>query len=237
MKNMLKLLIFSLLIISFQQSFSQSKKDYLVTINTKFGNMNLVLSDKTPKHKANFLKLVNDKFYDSTLFHRVIQNFMIQGGDPKSKKAKPDEMLGGGSVPYRIPGEIPPELFHKKGALAAARDNNPAKESSGCQFYIVQGKVWNEADLETQIKRSGRPFTSQQKQAYKTIGGTPHLDGNYTVFGQLISGFAVLDSIANVKKGLGDRPADNISMKMTAKKLRKKKISKKYADKGVVVEF
>jgi cyclophilin family peptidyl-prolyl cis-trans isomerase len=236
-KIKIKLLIFSLLLVDIEQGFSQSKKDYLVTIHTKFGEMNLVLNDKTPKHKANFLKLVNEKFYDSTLFHRVIQNFMIQGGDPNSKKAKPGELLGGGSVPYKIPAEFSPELFHKKGALAAARDNNPAKESSGCQFYIVHGKVWNEADLEMQIKRSGRPFTDEQKQTYKTIGGSPHLDGNYTVFGQLLSGFAVLDSIANIKKGARDRPEEDISMKITTKEIRKKKIIKKYLEKGVVFAF
>ncbi|MES2794998.1 MAG: peptidylprolyl isomerase [Bacteroidota bacterium] len=231
------LLLLYLFIIGIKPLYSQSKKDYLVTIHTKFGEMNLVLFDKTPKHKANFLKLVNDKFYDSTLFHRVIQNFMIQGGDPKSKKAKVGEGLGSGDVGYKIPVEILPELFHKKGALAAARDNNPEKASSGCQFYVVQGKIWNETDLEAQIKRSGRAFTEEQKQVYKTVGGSPHLDGNYTVFGQLISGTAVLDSIANVKKGVRDRPAEDLAMKITAKKMRKKKIVKKYADKSIAFSF
>jgi cyclophilin family peptidyl-prolyl cis-trans isomerase len=231
------LLIFSLLLVGIQQGFSQGKKDFLVTIHTKYGDMNLVLFDKTPKHKANFLKLVNDKFYDSTLFHRVMQNFMIQGGDPNSKKAKPGELLGNGSVDYKIPAEILPDLFHKKGALAAARGDNPLKESSGCQFYIVQGKTWNEPDLEVQIKRSGRPFTDEQKQTYKTLGGSPHLDGNYTVFGQLISGIAVVDSIISVKKDQRNRPDIDIQMKITAKKMRKKKIIKKYLEKGIEFSF
>jgi cyclophilin family peptidyl-prolyl cis-trans isomerase len=231
------LLLLYLFIIGIQPIYSQSKKDYLITIHTKFGEMNLVLYDKTPKHKANFLKLVNDKFYDSTLFHRVMQNFMIQGGDPKSKKAKPGEGLGNGDVGYKIPAEILPDLFHKKGALAAARGDNPLKESSGCQFYIVQGKTWNEPDLEVQIKRSGRPFTEAQRTTYKTLGGSPHLDGNYTVFGQLISGIAVVDSIISVKKDQRNRPDIDIQMKITAKKMRKKKIVKKYADKSIAFSF
>jgi cyclophilin family peptidyl-prolyl cis-trans isomerase len=224
----------------YQPVFSQNKKkDYLVTIHTKFGNMNLVLFDKTPKHKANFLKLVNDKFYDSTLFHRVIKNFMIQGGDPKSKKAKLGELLGSGDIGYKIPAEFLPDLYHKKGALAAAGNNFPATESSGCQFYIVHGKIWNETDLEAQIKRSGRPFTDLQKSTYKSIGGSPHLDGNYTVFGQLIGGYAVLDSIANSKTSTNpkDRPLTDLKMTVTVQNLKKKKILKKYADKSVIQKY
>lgn len=230
-----------LLFLGFNQPiFSQNKKkDYLVTIHTKFGDMNLILFDKTPKHKANFLKLVNDKFYDSTLFHRVIQNFMIQGGDPISKKAKAGEALGGGDIGYKIPAEFSPELYHKKGALAAAGNNFPATESSGCQFYIVHGKVWDEQGLEAQIRRSGRPFTDLQKSTYKSIGGSPHLDGNYTVFGQLIGGFTVLDSIANSKtsKSPKDRPLTDLKMNISVKKLKKKKILKKYADKSVIQKY
>jgi cyclophilin family peptidyl-prolyl cis-trans isomerase len=232
-----KILIMWALTFVFQPVFSQSKKDYLVTITTKFGDMNLILFDKTPKHKANFLKLINDKVYDSTLFHRVIQNFMIQGGDPTSKNAKPGIGLGGGDIGYRIPAEILPELYHKKGALAAARSENPAKESSGSQFYIVHGKTWASAELESQIKRSGRVFTDEQKRTYNNVGGAPHLDGNYTVFGQLISGMAVLDSIANIKKGAYDRPELNVIMTMKAQKMRKKKILKKYLEKSVSFTF
>jgi peptidyl-prolyl cis-trans isomerase B (cyclophilin B) len=199
--------------------------------------MNLVLFDKTPQHKANFLKLANEKFYDSTLFHRVMQNFMIQGGDPDSKNAKPNQALGSGGLKYKIPAEISAEFYHKKGALAAAHDGNPEKASSSSQFYIVQGKIWNESDLEPQIKRSGRPFTDLQKSTYKSIGGSPHLDGNYTVFGQLIGGYAVLDSIANVKKGPRNRPEIDVPMTVTVQKLRKKKILKKYADKSVIQKY
>lgn len=231
------ILLISLLSIGVQSVFSQSKKDYLVTIQTKFGAMNLVLFDKTPKHKANFLKLIQDKTLDSTLFHRVIKDFMIQGGDPNSKRAKPGQLLGAGGLNYKVPAEILPELFHKKGALAAARDGNPEKASSSTQFYIVQGKVWKDAELEGQIARSGRPFSDEQKNVYKTMGGTPHLDGNYTVFGQMINGLAVLEAIANVQKGAADRPTEDISMTVTAKKMRKKKIIKKYADKTLFTSF
>lgn len=161
---------------------------------------------------------------------------MIQGGDPNSKKAKPGQQLGFGGVNYKIPAEIFPELYHKKGALAAAHDGNPEKASSGSQFYIVQGKKWNEAELEIQIKRSGRQFTESQKTIYRTNGGSPHLDGNYTVFGQLIGGFAVLDSIAQQKTSR-DRPLIDVPMTVTTQKMRKKKIMKKYADKSMVQEY
>jgi cyclophilin family peptidyl-prolyl cis-trans isomerase len=231
------LFYFSLLILGLNSAYSQKRKDYLVTIQTKFGDMNLILYDKTPLHKANFLKLTKDKFYDSTIFHRVIKNFMIQGGDPNSKNAKPNEKLGSGGPNYKVPAEIIPELFHTKGALAAARDNNPEKASSGSQFYIVQGKVWNKTDLDGQMKRSGRPFTDSQKNVYETLGGTPHLDGNYTVFGQLINGMAILDSIAAVKTAPGDRPMENVIIKVTAKEIRKKKILKKHWDKNIKFEF
>ncbi len=236
-KIVANILIISVLTVVNFQLFSQSKKDYLVTVHTKYGDMNLILFDKTPKHKANFLKLVNNKFYDSTLFHRVIQNFMIQGGDPDSKKAKPNQALGSGSLNYKIPSEISPDFYHKKGALGAAGDGNPEKASSSSQFYIVQGKIWNETELAGQIKRSGRPFTDLQKNTYKSIGGSPHLDGNYTVFGQLIGGFAVLDSVAAVKKDARNRPEIDLPMRVTVQKLKKKKILKKYADKSVVQTY
>jgi cyclophilin family peptidyl-prolyl cis-trans isomerase len=207
---------------------AQNKKYELLTIKTKFGEMKAVLYNKTPKHKANFLKLVNEKFYDSTTFHRVIKYFMIQGGDPNSKVINNSKPLGSGDVGYKVPAEILPELFHKKGALAAARDGNPEKASSGSQFYIVQGKIWNETDLEIQMNRSGRPFTEQQKMVYRTIGGSPHLDGNYTVFGEIVSGMSVVDSITNQPLGPRDQPKTNITMRITAKKIKKRKILKKY---------
>ncbi|AEI47274.1 peptidylprolyl isomerase [Runella slithyformis] len=207
----------------------KSRKEYLVSITTNYGEMKAILHDQTPLHKQNFLKLINDRFYDSLLFHRIIEGFMIQGGDPTSKKAKPGERLGGGGAELaRIPAEFKPELFHKKGALAAARNNNPEKKSSGCQFYIVQGRVWDAEGLSAQLKRGGRVPTAAQKEAYTSIGGTPHLDGGYTVFGQVISGLAVVDSIARQPKDQADRPFKDVRMSMTVKKMKKKKITKQY---------
>jgi len=222
-----------LLLLTFYSSFAQkkSKKDQLITIHTPYGEIKAILHDQTPLHKQNFLKLANEHFYDSLLFHRIIQGFMIQGGDPNSKKAKPNERLGGGVGNLeRIPAEFHPELFHKKGALAAARNGNPEKKSSACQFYIVQGKSYNDSELEVQLKRMAgtRMPTSAQREIYKTLGGTPHLDGNYTVFGQVISGLAVMDSIARQPKDQFDRPLKDIQMSMSVEKLKKKKITKKY---------
>ncbi|MBD2751800.1 peptidylprolyl isomerase [Spirosoma validum] len=211
---------------------NRKKKDYLVTLTTAYGPMKLVLYDQTPKHKENFIKLVNQKFYDSLLFHRIIQNFMIQGGDPNSRKAEAEQPSGNGDVGYKIPAEFVPTLFHKKGSLAAARDNNPEKASSGCQFYVVQGRVWDDAGLQKQMERieslKGRMPTDEQKQVYKTLGGTPHLDGNYTVFGEIIDGIAVVDSVAKQPHDPQDRPLKDIRMTMTGEWLKKKKITKQY---------
>ena len=226
---MKKILLFILIITISQQLKAQSKRDYLVTITTPWGEMHAILYDKTPKHKTNFLKLVDDKFYNDLLFHRIIDGFMIQGGDPKSKNAKEGEMLGNGDVGYKVDAEITPDLFHKKGALAAARDNNPQKASSGCQYYVVQGKVWNDKTLKEQMARSPqRVFTDEQQQVYKTIGGTPHLDGNYTVFGQVIDNLWVIDSVAKQPRNGQNRPLKDIVMKIKCKKMRKKKITKLY---------
>jgi peptidyl-prolyl cis-trans isomerase B (cyclophilin B) len=229
----MKHVVFLFLLLTFYPTIAQkkSKKDQLITINTSYGEMKAVLYDQTPLHKQNFLKLVNDRFYDSLLFHRIIENFMIQGGDPNSKNAKPGDRLGnGGGNLERIPAEIRPELFHKKGALAAARDNNPEKKSSACQFYIVQGKTYTDAELDVQLRRMAgtRAAAPTQREIYKTLGGTPHLDGNYTVFGEIISGLAVLDSIAHQPKDNSDRPLKNIKMSMKAEKIKKKKITKQY---------
>ncbi len=227
---MKKIILFINIVFFINQSLkAQSKKDYLLTIGTPWGEMHAVLFDKTPKHKANFLKLVDDKFYDGLLFHRIINGFMIQGGDPNSRKAKPNETLGNGDVGYKIDAEILPDLFHKKGVLAAARDNNPTKASSGCQYYIVQGKIWNDSTLSQQMARSPqRIFTEEQKQVYKTIGGTPHLDGNYTVFGQVIDNLWIVDSVAIQKRDKQNRPLVDLPMTISCKKMRKKKITKLY---------
>ncbi|MCE7066223.1 peptidylprolyl isomerase [Dyadobacter sp. CY326] len=229
MKNQKSLLLAALCLFSVG-AFAQktSKKDEVVTIKTEQGTMRLILFDETPKHKANFLKLSKDKFYDGLLFHRVIDDFMIQGGDPNSRNAKPDDMLGKGDNGYKIPAEFSPKLFHQKGALAAARDNNPAKESSGCQFYIVQGRKWSKNDLDKQAARAARKLTDSQRKVYETIGGTPHLDGSYTVFGQVIDGLDVVDKIGSVEKDERDRPEKNVSMQISVKKMKKKKITRKY---------
>lgn len=185
-----------------------------VRIFTAFGEMVVRLSDKTPKHRDNFIKLVTDHFYDSLLFHRVISGFMIQGGDPNSKNAQPGEMLGMGDIGYTIPAEFDSTLFHKKGALCAARTNNPEKASSGCQFYIVQGKSYSEAELENMSRATGVYYSGAKRMTYKVNGGTPFLDMNYTVFGEVISGFEVIDKIAAVQKGNGDRPINDVRMHM-----------------------
>ncbi len=208
------------------------KKDYLVSLNTGFGTMRLVLYDQTPKHKENFIKLVDQKFYDSLLFHRIIPLFMIQGGDPNSRKKEAGEPLGNGDVGYKIPAEIVPTLFHKKGSLAAARDGNPEKASSGCQFYIVEGRVWDEAGFQKQVERlktlKGHIPTEEQKRVYETIGGSPHLDGNYTVFGEVIDGLAIVDSVAKQPRNELDRPKRDVPMTMTGEWIKKRKITKKY---------
>ncbi len=197
-------------------------KERLVELTTDFGTMVLKLYDSTPLHRDNFIKLVQSGFYDSLLFHRVISGFMIQGGDPTSKYADSTAMLGGGSAPgERIPAEFKPQFFHKKGALAAARDGNPAKASSNCQFYIVQGNKLPADQLaqqEQSVKaNSGNPnfkYSAAQKEVYERIGGTPFLDQNYTVFGEVISGLDVIDKIAAVQKGQADRPLKDVRMKM-----------------------
>lgn len=195
-----------------------SKEKYYVLIETSYGNMTVELYNETPKHRDNFIKLVKEGFYDGLLFHRIINHFMIQGGDPNSREAKPGQMLGNGTLGYTVPAEIVPGLIHKKGALAAARQGdqvNPTKASSSCQFYIVQGNVWPLEQLQRMSQQMGRPFTQQQIDAYTSIGGTPHLDNEYTVFGQVVEGLEVIDKIAAVACGAGDRPLQDVKMKMS----------------------
>jgi peptidyl-prolyl cis-trans isomerase B (cyclophilin B) len=164
---------------------------------------------------------VKDGFYDSLLFHRVIPSFMIQGGDPDSKNALDGQMLGNGDVGYKVPAEfMVPKYYHKKGALAAARDNNPEKASSGCQFYIVVGRTFTDQDLTTMEQRGGFTYSEQAKKDYKTIGGTPHLDNGYTVFGQVVEGQEVVDAIAMTPRNTSDRPNENV--RILSMKIRKK---------------
>jgi len=195
-------------------------KERLVELTTNYGTMIMKLYDSTPLHRDNFIKLVQSGFYDSLLFHRVIQGFMIQGGDPESRNADSTTMLGGGSAAgERIPAEFKPQFFHKKGALAAARDGNPAKASSNCQFYIVQGNKIPAEQLkqtEQSVKANNPAFSysAAQREVYARMGGTPFLDQNYTVFGEVISGLDVIDKIAAVQKGQADRPKADVRMKM-----------------------
>lgn len=205
------------------------KKDILM--KTTMGDMVIRLSDSTPLHRDNFLKLVKVHFYDSLLFHRVIQNFMIQGGDPNSKTAEAGQGLGNGGLNYTVPAEFRSSLFHKKGMLAAARtgDNiNPTKASSSCQFYIVQGKVFTDAGLDSleTFRLNGKKLPAVQREAYKTIGGTPHLDQNYTVYGEVIKGLEVVDKIAAVPTSKGSdlhRPLENVRI-LETKLVKRKKI-------------
>ena len=236
----------------------------LVKIETTMGDITVKLYDETPKHKENFIKLVKEGVYDSTLFHRVIKNFMIQAGDPTSKTASATDTLGSGDVGYTIPAEFNPKFFHKRGVLAAARqgdDVNPNKESSGCQFYIVSGRKFSEAqmiNMENQMnearldtvfqalarkhmkeiykmrkandmeglmelqdslenqarkevaKEPALKFTPEQIKAYTTVGGAPHLDGSYTVFGEVVDGMNVVAEIETAKTNRQDRPTQDI---------------------------
>jgi peptidyl-prolyl cis-trans isomerase B (cyclophilin B) len=204
------------------------KRDVL--LQTTYGDIVVRLSDSTPLHRDNFLKLVKTGYYDSVLFHRVIQNFMIQSGDPESKRAMAGQTLGNGGPDYTIPAEFRKTLFHKKGMIAAARtgDNvNPTKASSGSQFYIVQGKTFTDAGLDSveTFRLSGRKIPQEQREVYKTIGGTPHLDQNYTVFGEVIKGLEVVDKIAAVQTSKGndrDRPLQDVIL-IKAKLVKRKK--------------
>jgi len=186
-----------------------------VLISTNYGDMTIALYDETPKHRDNFIKLTESGFYDGTLFHRVIQKFMIQGGDPTSKNAASGAMLGNGGPGYTIPAEFNPKFYHKKGALAAARqgDNvNPNKESNGSQFYIVHGSPVKESDLKIYESRMKVKLSPEQIKDYTTVGGAYHLDGSYTVFGEVIQGMDVIDKIASVQKDNRDRPLKDIKM-------------------------
>ena len=273
MKKKLTTTLTLLLCIAFTNCLFSQEKEKIVEINTEKGTIKVKLYNETPKHRDNFLKLAQEGYFDGTLFHRVIKEFMIQGGDPDSKNAAADVMLGNGGPDYTIPAEINDKFFHKKGALCAARqgDNiNPEKASSGSQFYIVQGRKYSASDLasfeqrrnsaNTQVaarnffnKEENKSYqdrlmrlqnekndealkelfaevqpmiekeaeklgifkySAEQIEAYSTVGGTPHLDGNYTVFGEVIEGLDVIDKIADMPINSANRPTENISMKV-----------------------
>lgn len=216
---MKKLLLFlGVVLFNLTQLMSQENTGTKVLISTSMGDIKVLLYDGTPQHRDNFIKLTEEGFYSDLLFHRVIPSFMIQGGDPESKDAKPKARLGNGGPGYTIPFEYNPNYFHKRGALAAARmgdDVNPQKASSGSQFYIVQGKVYGDAELDAIEARMGFTFTPEQREVYKTVGGTPFLDRNYTVFGEVIEGMDVVDKIANVERDKNNRPLQDVKFTIT----------------------
>jgi len=191
------------------KSTATPAKQTKILIETEFGNMTAVLYNETPQHRDNFVKLVKQGWYNGSIFHRVIKNFMIQGGGQEDKINDPG---------YKVPAEFVPNYFHKKGALAAARQSdqvNPKKASSGSQFYIVQGQILNDQQLDMFQKQTNKTMSPERRAAYKTIGGTPHLDDQYTVFGEVISGLEVIDKIAAVQTGPGDKPLKEVKMKIT----------------------
>lgn len=191
----------------------EAKKETMVIISTSYGDMKVKLYDETPLHRDNFIKLANEGYYDGLLFHRVIQQFMIQGGDPNSKNAQAGQMLGAGGPGYTVPAEFNSNLIHKKGALSAARQGdqvNPTKASSGSQFYIVQGKPTSAQELKYLSSRTGVQYTEEQVAVYAEIGGTPFLDMQYTVFGEVVEGLDVIDKIAAVRTAPGDRPIEDV---------------------------
>jgi peptidyl-prolyl cis-trans isomerase B (cyclophilin B) len=276
----------AILLILFISGCAQNKKDFVVTISTPYGEMVAVLYDETPKHKANFIELARKNFYDSLIFHRVMQSFMIQGGDPNSKNASPQQPLGDGGPGYEIDAEFNPKYFHKRGALSAARrgPGNSEKKSSGSQFYVVQGKKMTDVELtqleqNIQYQRKNQnlgivldmpecanvrqqvidmqranntewlrsffenadtliqehipdyrefSFSDAQRKAYTEIGGAPHLDGDYTVFGEVIKGLDVIDKIAEQPIDPRYRPKEDIRMKVSVVELSRKKIEKLY---------
>ena len=239
---MKKLLLF-VCAFSIFSAFAAKPKNQYIRIKTEFGECIVKLYNETPLHRENFLKLVKDGYYNGTLFHRVIKDFMIQGGDPDSKTAKPDSLLGEGGPKYTIPAEFRDSLFHKKGVLAAAREGdmvNPKKESSGSQFYLVQGKVFTDEQLNAlEEKRLKFKLPEYQRQVYKTIGGTPHLDRNYTVFGEIVVGLDMVDKIAMLQTDKNNRPKQDVKMdisilkKREAKKLEKKLLQDSLKDKMI----
>ena len=230
----MKKIVFLLLTFIFTQ-LTWGQKDSIVTkrdrkkdvlLETSMGNIWIRLSDSTPLHRDNFIKLVKTNYYPGILFHRVIQNFMIQSGDPDSRGAAPGVPLGNGGPDYLIPAEFRPTLFHKKGVIAAARDNHPQKASSASQFYLTQGKVFTEAGLDSvETYRLKRKIPADQRKVYTTLGGVPHLDQNYTVFGEIVRGLEVVDKIAAVPTSKGpdkDRPLQDVKI-IDAKLVKRKK--------------
>lgn len=216
-KNIMKKLTTIILLGFF--AISAMSQSTSVKIETTKGNITVMLYDETPVHRDNFVKLAESGFYEGLLFHRVISSFMIQGGDPQSKDAPSGKTLGNGGPGYTLPAEIVPKYFHKKGALAAARTGdagNPQRRSSGSQFYIVQGKKYTDMQLDSMEKQLFTEFTKEQRDAYVEVGGVPHLDAQYTVFGEVTEGLNIVDAIGSVATGKNDRPEEDVKIiKMT----------------------
>jgi len=208
MKRIIILFFATIFSITIMAQDKASAKETLVVVKTKFGDITMKLYNDTPLHRDNFIKLINEGWYNDSPFHRIINGFMIQGGGNADGRQDPG---------YTIPAEIKSNHFHKKGALAAARQGdqvNPKRNSSGCQFYIVQGTVMPESNLNSYEQRLGTKFSEEQRKAYTTVGGAPHLDGAYTVFGEVITGFEVIDKIAAVPKNEADKPLQPVTMKI-----------------------
>ena len=194
------------------QAQNATEKETIIVIKTNYGTIKAKLYNDTPLHRDNFIKLVNEGWYNNSPFHRIIKNFMIQGGQNADGRLDPG---------YKVPAEIKSNHFHKKGALCAARQPdqvNPKKASSGSQFYIVQGQKYDDQTLDMYEDRMGKVIGAKQRQAYKTVGGTPHLDGDYTVFGEVIEGMDVIDKIAAVKTGRMDAPIEAVTMTIEIEK-------------------
>lgn len=216
--------ILSVLLLSNFNLLAKREKHYYVTLNTNKGEIVFLLYNQTPIHRNNFIKLAKEKFYDGVLFHRVIDNFMIQCGDPESKEKEPGKLYGNGGPGYDLPAEIVPGLYHKKGVVAAARmgDNtNPTRKSSGSQFYIVKGKTFDEEGIKTVEERINTRNSANNinikhtipqdwREIYKTTGGTPHLDTQYTVFGEVVSGYETVEKISASKTDSNDRPIEDV---------------------------
>lgn len=205
---MKKLFLLISIFVGVQLTAQTTEPEKLIVIHTDYGDITAKLYNDTPKHRDNFIKLIKEGWYNDSPFHRVMNGFMIQGGGNKDGRPDPG---------YTIEAEIRPNHFHKKGALAAARTPdrvNPEKRSSGSQFYIVQGRKETAQYLDAVTAKTGHQFTAEEREVYKTIGGTPHLDGGYTVFGEVLDGFDVIDKIAAVKTGRGNRPLEEVTMKI-----------------------
>ena len=207
-------------------SCNSSEKHYYVEIKTTAGNIQVKLYNETPMHRDNFVTLCKTKYYDGVLFHRVIDNFMIQSGDPDSKEKEPGKLYGDGGPDYIVPAEFrTPEIFHKRGSLAAAREGdrvNPERASSGSQFYLVKGRVYDDDEaLNAQADRinqrnaamgiiSDYTLSDEQRKVYKSVGGTPHLDSQYTVFGEIVKGYEVVEKISKVETDANNRPLEDV---------------------------